>query len=190
MLLDAGVPFTMQEPTWSPERVLNPNPGSPVFAPPVLVKGDFVLSQTPAILHFLGGAHGYYASEATAEESAICLQTLLDIGDVTSELFNIAKDVEKKADFSKPGGRLAGWLAHFDKTLGGKSFLRGDKPSPSDFFLLSSFESFEFALGVEIVSTICPEGLVPWRQAMENRPFFATYSSQSKPILFPSMKSA
>jgi hypothetical protein len=59
LLLDAGVEFEMREPEWGEDRVVAGNPGLPVFAPPVLRKGDFVLSQTCAIMNYLGSIHGY-----------------------------------------------------------------------------------------------------------------------------------
>ena len=78
LLLEAGVSFVMEEPEWGEDfRVVANNPGTPVFAPPVIRKGDFTLSQSAAIMHYLGSAHGFLPTDA--EQAATCLQLVLDV---------------------------------------------------------------------------------------------------------------
>jgi NAD(P)-dependent dehydrogenase (short-subunit alcohol dehydrogenase family)/glutathione S-transferase len=194
LLLDAGVPFQMQEPTWSPDRVVQGR-ALPMFAPPVIIQGDFALAQTPAILNYLGAAHGYGVDCADAKASATYLQTLLDIGDVTSELFDLAKDHQKKAAFAAPGGRLSNWLKHLGTVqakLGGGAggFLcTADRPTAADFFLLSAFDTFDFALGAGATAAVTPEGLRELRARLEARPSYAAFKAQATVgALFPSMK--
>jgi glutathione S-transferase len=43
------------------------NNGFPVFAPPVIKRGEFVLSQTPAIMKFLGKEFGFYPTNKDDE---------------------------------------------------------------------------------------------------------------------------
>ncbi len=43
--------------------------GFPVCAPPVIRKGEFVLCQTPAILHYLGKELGMYPGGGPEEEA-------------------------------------------------------------------------------------------------------------------------
>ena len=104
LLLDAGESFTMTEPEWGDEfRVVKDNPGCAVFAPPVLRKGDFTLSQTCSIMSYLGAVHDYAPPATSAEAAATCLQVTLDVGDIGSELFACAKDQAAKAKFANEG---------------------------------------------------------------------------------------
>jgi glutathione S-transferase len=195
LLLDAKIDFTMVEPTWGEDRVIENNAGNhTVFAPPVIRRGDFTLSQTSAIMHYLGERHGYSPSGGP-EASATCLQVILDAGDVGAELFACAKDKEAKAKFAstESGGRLGNWLAHLNKIYSkskaaGNAFLFGSVPTSADFMLLSTLESLDFAIGAPQVAELCPEGLTAWRVSMEARPFFEAYKAHAKPNLFPSMK--
>jgi len=186
--MDAGIDYTMEEPIWAPDRCVGTNPGMPVFAPPVLKKGDFYLSQTSAIMNYLGEAHGY--SPVGAEDKASCLQLVMDAGDIMAELFQIAKEADKKAAFVDK--RLLSWLLHFEKVFmkSGEeaSFLMGDKVTQADFALLAAIESLDFSVGIDKVKEILPKCLASWRATMEARPFFAGYLSQTKPSLFESMK--
>jgi glutathione S-transferase len=68
ILLEAGLTYTLVAPSWGADRCATPNPGHPVFAPPVLRKGDFLLAQTSAIMQYLGTKYGPTA--ANAEDAA------------------------------------------------------------------------------------------------------------------------
>ena len=196
MLLDAGAEFTMTDPHWGTDRVVEANPGTPAFAPPALRVGDTTVAQTPAILHFLSERLGYHARSDSAEIGAAHLQLLLDIGDVTSELFaEVRKGAEAKAKFgsSEDGGRLRNWLEHLRKIYarrsGGRGFLfEPDRPMAADYFMLAAVESFEFCYGVQHMRALLPPEIATWRALMEERPFFRRYQQQAKPILFESMK--
>ncbi len=43
------------------------NPGLPLFAPPIIKKGDFTLYQTPTIMRYLGKEFGLYPKTKEAE---------------------------------------------------------------------------------------------------------------------------
>ena len=54
------------------------NPSTPLFAPPIIKKRDFTLSQTPAIMKYLGKKFGLYPSTEESEaqaDSLICFVT-------------------------------------------------------------------------------------------------------------------
>jgi len=53
------------------------NTGFPVFAPPVIKRGDFVLSQTPTILRYLGKQFGLYPENPEDEAHADALMGFL-----------------------------------------------------------------------------------------------------------------
>ena len=55
-------------------------PGFPAFAPPIIQHGDFVLSQTPAILQFLGKKFDLFPAGG-AEEEAHAAQLVMSITD-------------------------------------------------------------------------------------------------------------
>jgi glutathione S-transferase len=198
LLFDAGAKFEMVEPYWGGDhRVVEANPGMPAFAPPALCVGDVTIAQTPAILNYLGDTFGY-GPDGGAIDRAAHLQLLLDIGDVTSELFaEVRKSPEAKAKFgqAEDGGRLKNWLQHLAKAYtrrtGGKGFLFVEsRPTASDFFLLVALESFDFCYGPALLADILPGEFRPWRERMQARPSFAAYQRQAKPILFESMKNS
>jgi glutathione S-transferase len=197
LLLDAGVQFEMVEPFWGDDRVVEANPGMPAFAPPALCIGDVTIAQTPAILEYLGETLDYGApAEGGAIERAAHLQLVLDIGDVTSELFvEVRKSAEAKAKFgqTEDGGRLKNWLNHLAKAYirrtGGNGFLFLEgKPTVADFFLLVALESFDFCYGREHIAGLMPSEFCAWRERMQARPSFEAYQQQAKPILFENMK--
>ena len=49
------------------------NPGIPLFAPPIIKKGDFTLNQTPAIMKYLGKKFGLYPKTEELEAHADAL---------------------------------------------------------------------------------------------------------------------
>lgn len=194
LLLDAGVDFEMVDPYWGADRVIENNPGMPSFAPPALRVGTFTIAQTPAILQYLASTLGYGAAGGVEEEAAH-LQLLLDIGDVTSELFTeVRKGAEAKAAFAKAeGGRLKNWLEHLRKAFVKRTASCGflfheSRPTAADFFLLSALECFEFCYGAAHMSALLPAEFKAWHARMEARPSFRLYRQQAKPILFDSMK--
>jgi hypothetical protein len=68
-------------------------------------------------MQYLGQVHGYHASLVNPESLGTANQLLLDAADVGSELFGLAKDAGKKADFCKAGGRLHNWLKHLNGVI-------------------------------------------------------------------------
>eukprot|EP00122_Pirum_gemmata_P015812 Pgem_evm1s14786 len=106
--------------------------GAPIFAPPILKNGDdFVLTQTPAIVEFVGEKLGYTPS--TIEEKALCKSYLLSALDFQSDgrdPFHALKNkksyyeqdkepivIEAIEEFKKPKGRMNKWLNYFEKLL-------------------------------------------------------------------------
>ena len=53
------------------------NTGFPAFAPPLIKRDDFVLSQTPTIVKFLGKEYGFYPQNAEDEAHADQLMAFL-----------------------------------------------------------------------------------------------------------------
>ena len=60
------------------------NVGFPSFTPPVIKKHDFVLSQTPTIMHYLGKKIGLYSQDEEAEvQTNSIMSTITDfIGEI------------------------------------------------------------------------------------------------------------
>ena len=51
--------------------------GYPLFAPPIIKKGDFVLCQTPAIMRYLGKKFQYYPKNEEDEAHADALMSFV-----------------------------------------------------------------------------------------------------------------
>lgn len=179
----------MVDPQWSPDRCVGINPGFPVFAPPVLMKDDFVLSQTPCCMEYVHKAYGP-ASSLTITQEANASQATHDALDIAGEIFDIAMQKKDKEAFATV--RLKNWLKHFEKIFNKtpeKTFLMSDEPLTADFALLCAFYSVEYALGNEKVEAVCPEVFKPWRAAIEARPGVVGYKAQNPPeFLFESCK--
>ena len=73
--------------------------GYPVQFPPIIKKGDFVLSQTPAILEYLGKKFGLYP-DGGAEEEAHAMQLTLAVADCLAECMRAFHPVSGHASYT------------------------------------------------------------------------------------------
>lgn len=187
LLRDAGVPYTVLPVVHGgADRVVGALQGYPVFAPPAIKKGNFVLAQTTAILSYLGKKHG--AAPTSDEDLAKCDQLNADVADVFVETLNAYK-ADKGAAFIAPGGRLAQWLAHFDKALGVSAgpFFFGENPSFADFHLLSLIDALQFFFD-DRFAPLVPERMTNWLGASVCRNSYMAIQAEGSPILPPSFK--
>lgn len=141
------------------------------FAPPVIRRGEFSLSQTTAILQYLGEEYGMMPS--SLEERTFAMQLTLSVADalnecrgpfhpkVTSGSYSIQKEeaVVSVKEFCKDDGRWDKWLFHFANVISlrragtGKAdgflFGAGDKimyPDVALFYMVEAMQS-QFADG-------------------------------------------
>ena len=102
-------------------------PKTPVFAPPILVQGDFVLAQTANICAFLGERHGLAPVDPKPQVQARTL--MLTIADVITEVHDTHHPIavsstyeeQKEAAKARAGhfveSRLPQWLSFFERVL-------------------------------------------------------------------------
>ena len=74
-------------------------PGFPVLAPPIIQQGDYVMSQTPAIMMYLGKKFGLFPTGGP-EEEAHAAQLLLTIHDYHFEGNMSCHPVDLHASYS------------------------------------------------------------------------------------------
>eukprot|EP01102_Stenamoeba_stenopodia_P007443 TRINITY_DN2082_c0_g3_i1.p1 TRINITY_DN2082_c0_g3~~TRINITY_DN2082_c0_g3_i1.p1 ORF type:complete len:265 (+),score=57.66 TRINITY_DN2082_c0_g3_i1:26-796(+) len=127
----AGVPFIdhgVQNPSSVAAFVYGGgNKGFPIFAPPVIKRGDFVLSSTPAILRYLGKQLGLYPKNSEDEAHADSVMEL--VSDFITEgrlVFHpkcFTASYYEQVEEAKPyiawfeDQRLGKFLNHFEKLL-------------------------------------------------------------------------
>ena len=188
LLQDAGVEYKMVPCVHDgADKVVGAVQGYPVFAPPAIKKGSFVLGQTTAIMSYLGKKHGM--APTSEEEIASCDQLSADASDVCSEIFKHSKDEDKGEAFLAPGGRLAGWFAHFEKALGVTSgpFFFGENPTYADFNLLGVIDLIQFYFEDRFAPLVM-ENLTNWLGACCCRNSYMAIQAAGIPVLPPSMK--
>ena len=93
-----------------------PEPGvvAPVFAPPIIRKGEFVLSQTAAILQYLGRLFGLYPSGG-AEEEARAMQLTLTVMDYVSEGIDAFHPIKKTGTYDSQKDEAEKFIEVFKK---------------------------------------------------------------------------
>lgn len=190
LMADAGVTFNLLPVIHDgKDKVVGENCGCPVFAPPVLKKGDFVLSQSGVIVHYLGTQHGYVPS--TPEGSAQCMQLIEDSSDIAAEGFRAKSGPDGGEAFAAPGGRLSSWLTHMSKVLekhaSGDGYLLG-AVSAADFQFLSTLVQCDWCLGEENMAALLPENLKTWKATMMARRGPTEWAALNEPALFPKLK--
>ena len=144
----------------------------PVFACPVLRQAlhhqpstslhkNLCLSQTPAILQYLGNVHGSdhtrhvgnLAPQSAHWElitSAYCLQLALDAADIWTEAYGkkgpFANAEEREQTEQWLSVRFCNkWLAHLERTFGcfSGAYFFGDHPTYADYSLMNAFQCVE-----------------------------------------------
>ena len=166
VLEEAGVPYVdvgrdERAPGGGMEAVVafyqGRNEGHPVFAPPVLKHGDFVLAQTAAICHFLGRRHGLAPGDEAGDAHALELQ--LTIADLVSEVHDTHHPIsaslyyEDQRDAAKGRAkhfvteRLPRFLDYFERVLqqSGGEVLVGARITHADLSLFQALEGLAYA---------------------------------------------
>jgi len=127
----AGVPFVdhgVQDPSSVAAFVFGGNKdGFPVFAPPIIKKGDFVLFSTPTIMRYLGKQFGLYPKSGEDEAHADAVMELATDFIAEGRLVFHPKcfiaSYYEQIEESKPyvawfeDQRLGKFLNHFEKLL-------------------------------------------------------------------------
>ena len=133
------------------------NEGHPIFAPPVLKHGDFVLAQTAAICHFLGRRHGLAPGDEAGDAQALALE--LTVADLVAEVHDTHHPISsalyyedqrpeakrRTAEFWRH--RLPKFLGYFENVLerSGGPYLLGRKLSYVDLSLFQIVTGLYYA---------------------------------------------
>jgi len=147
MFEEAGVPYTdVCRKAGSSSEALKYRKGEvpnvPPMFPPIVRRGDFVLNQTTAILHYLGKEFDLYPSGGPQEE-AVALAWALTAADCIAEGHDCFHPVDKAGTYDSQKAeaapqikrfrevRMPSYLEKFEKQLsqnfGGVGFFVGDK---------------------------------------------------------------
>ncbi|HEU5061242.1 MAG TPA: glutathione S-transferase [Kofleriaceae bacterium] len=167
------------------------------LAPPVLVAGDLVLAQTPAILHWLAPRLGLApASEDGAANVNQLVLTVLDLVDEAHDLHHpIAASLyyeDQKAEARRRAGHFIGeripkFLGYFEDVLArsGTGWLLGDEATTADLALFQLVSGLEFALprAFGAFSARIPHVLA-LRDRVAARPRIAAYLASPRRIPF------
>lgn len=171
--------------------------GHPIFAPPVLRHGDFVLAQTAAICHFLGRRHGL--APADEEGAAHALELQLTIADLVDEVHDTHHPIGAMLYYeqqqaaakkrAKPfvSERLPRFLGYFERVLqqNGGGVLAGRELSHADLSLFQALEGLAYAFprAFAHASTATP-GVLALRERVRARPRIAAYLASGRRLAF------
>jgi len=171
--------------------------GHPVFAPPILKQGDFVLAQTAAICHFLGGRHGLAPSDEAGESHALELQlTLADLVDEVHDThhpisaalyYEDQKPAAKRRAAHFVTERLPRFLGHFERVLewNGGEWLVGKALSHADLSLFQALEGLAYAFPHAFArASEATPGVLGLRERVRGRPRIAAYLASSRRLPF------
>lgn len=178
------------------EFVQGKNAGNPVFAPPILRHGHFVLAQTPVILEYLGRRHGLWPEGQASYQAA---QLNLSFADFWTEIHDTHHPLihsgwfEDQADAAKVRAtnfrqaRLPRFLGHFEDVLkvNGTGYMTGEAISVLDFVLFQTLEGLEYAFP-NAMGQLRPEipELLGLRQRVRTRPTLQAYLESPRRLAF------
>jgi glutathione S-transferase len=171
--------------------------GPPVFAPPVLVQGELVLSQTAAICHYLGSRHALAPTDEAGQARALSLQ--LTIADLVVEAHDTHHPIsawlyyeEQKEEAKRRAAhfvseRLPRFLSYFERVLqqGDGDVLVGDRLSHADLGLFQALEGLAYAFprGFARASETTP-AVIALRERVRARPRIAAYLASERRMPF------
>lgn len=133
------------------------NPGDPHYAPPIVSDGEIVVSQTPAVLAWLGARHGLWPESESGRTRALQLQ--LTLADFVTEIhdthhpllhagyYEDQKDAAIVRSEQFLQARMPRFLGHFEDVLdtaGGVHMVR-DGFSTVDLAMFHLLEGLEYA---------------------------------------------
>ncbi len=170
------------------------------FAPPALVDGDFVVSQTAAILQFLGKRHGLAGRNEREEIAALQLQlTIMDLVAETHDTHH-PTSVAVPYEEQKPEAllraksfrelRMPKFLGYFERVLGangesGGKYLVGGSLTYADLSAFHVVVGLEYAFP-NAMQRMTPELplLLALRDAVAARPRVAAYLASDRRVSF------
>jgi glutathione S-transferase len=174
--------------------------GTPPFAPPILVDGELVLSQSSNICRYLGERHGLAPAEEGARWHAAALA--LTLADVSDEAHNVhhpvagglyyedQKDAAARAAACFLAERVPRFLGYFDGVLtrSGGPWLFGEQATYADLFLFQVLEGLTYAFPKAFGKALAAVPSLPQlRDRVAERPGIAAYLVSERRIPFNEM---
>lgn len=195
VLEQAGEPYVDLARERGTEAVLPYLRGDLTFAPPVLLHGDFVLAQTTAICDYLARRLELVPKEEKARARALQLHlTLMDLVDevhdthhpISSALYYEDQKeaaAQRAAHFTKT--RMEQYLAHFERILGERHYLLGDRLSYVDLALFQVLEGLDYAFPKAYRRVVAATpGLLALRGRVRKRPRLVEYLRSPRRVAF------
>ncbi|KAK3610950.1 hypothetical protein CHS0354_038999 [Potamilus streckersoni] len=172
--------------------------GFPVLAPPVIKKGKFQMSQTPAICRYLGKEFGLYPEnaedEAHADQVNLTIHDYIAEGRLAFHGMNHTASYYTQKEETKPyierfvKDRLPRFLKHFETLLvaknGGKDFLFGDKLTYVDLALLHVLRATEAQFHEAWLEADYIPALKAFKDRLSARPRLAAYFESKRCLPF------
>ena len=171
--------------------------GHPIFAPPVLKRGELVLSQTAAICHFLGRRHGLAPQDEASQAQVLALQ--LTIADLVVEAhdthhpisawlyYEDQQDEARRRAAHFVSERLPRFLQYFERVLlhNGGDVLVAEDVSHADLGLFQTLEGLAYAFprGFARASQETP-AVLALRERVRGRPRIAAYLASPRRVPF------
>jgi glutathione S-transferase len=167
--------------------------GHPIFAPPVLKHGEFVLAQTAAICDFVGRRHGPAPADEAGAAHALELQ--LSIADLVAEVhdthhpissalhYEQQKAAAKKRAAHFVGQRLPRFLGYFERVLqrNGQGVLVGREISHADLSLFQALEGLAYAFPRAFAkASDATPAVLALRERVRARPRIAAYLASER----------
>lgn len=186
LLEDAGQAYELIEDV--PGSLERFSRNAPVFACPLLIDGDTVLSQTNVIVEYLGTKHGY---EVPSKGRIAAAQLAYNAADIWSEVYDQRR--LGNAEFLQE--RLPRWLLVLENSFNAESgdYFFGDKPSFVDFVVLNAMTLAEYCWG-DTATALTGEQprLRAWLKRMKDRPRLKAYfeNPQSLPVGYEEVSAA
>jgi len=165
---EAGVPY--EEPARTPgvqvasSEVLSIykgqiDTGFPIFAPPIIQKGNFFLCQTPAITSYLGKKFGLYPDndidEARAHQVSLCIADYITAGRAPFHPIKPYASHHDQKEESKPFirdfvvERLPKHLSHFEAIL---AYAKKTHPSSQEMYVVGNKLTY---VDLELFHALC-----------------------------------
>jgi glutathione S-transferase len=169
--------------------------GRPPFAPPFLKAGELLIGQTASILLFLGQHHGLAPLD---EANGLWTHQLqLTIADLVAESHDVHHPVgsslyydDQKEEAKRRAGdftanRIPKYLRYFERVLGGREFLVGDRLTYADLSLFQVIEGLRYAFPRAMDSSGADfPGLLALRERIATRPRIAAYLASDRRLPF------
>ncbi|XP_060572023.1 uncharacterized protein LOC132730183 [Ruditapes philippinarum] len=163
--------------------------GYPHFAPPMIKKGNFQLSQTSVICRYLGEVLGIYPDTVEdklhAEQISACCHDYIAEGRLAFHgiypvgSYSIQKEETQPYIDRFVAERLSRWMKYFERVLasnnGGKGFLFGEKLTYCDLSLFHILHATEFQFPDTYKAAEYMPLLKAFKERIASRPRLAAY---------------